>query len=171
MYVAHLRSFLLVVLCACPICFACEWQCATALMGTPQGPPYCTVLACSCLTRARVDLAWAHLGPILGLAYHSRRTLPRRVLQPVSLPAAYLTGGRPYLSRCSSPSRFSAPCMFKPRPVPGTPWLGTAGQPEHICQLAEAKGRPELDLALAGRGGGRIGRSLWEASKPNIYST
>jgi len=28
-YVAHLRSFLLVVLCACPICFACEWQWAT----------------------------------------------------------------------------------------------------------------------------------------------
>ena len=35
-------------------------------------------------------------------------------------------------------------------------------QPEHICHQAEAGGRPELDLALAGRikAGGRIGRSL-----------
>ena len=40
---------------------------------------------------------------------------------------------------------------------------GVAGQPEQICQLAEAKGRHELDLALAGRikAGGRIGRRLW----------
>ena len=40
-----------------------------------------------------------------------------------------------------------------------------ASQPEHICrlaELAEAGGRPELDLALAGRAGGRIGRRLWE---------
>jgi hypothetical protein len=41
-----------------------------------------------------------------------------------------------------------------------------AGQPEHmhICQLAEAGGQPELDLAPAGggawRAGGRIGLSL-----------
>ena len=41
-----------------------------------------------------------------------------------------------------------------------------AGQPEHmhICQLAEAGGQPELDLALAGRAGGRIGRGLWAAA-------
>ena len=45
---------------------------------------------------------------------------------------------------------------------------GVAGQPEHVCQLAEP-GRgwrpPELDLALAlaGRAGGQIGRSLWAA--------
>ena len=39
---------------------------------------------------------------------------------------------------------------------------GAAGQPEHICQLAEAEagGRPELNLALAGRAAERIGRSL-----------
>jgi len=39
------------------------------------------------------------------------------------------------------------------------------GQLEHTCQLAEAVaeagGRPELDLALAGRAGGGIGFSLW----------
>ncbi len=40
---------------------------------------------------------------------------------------------------------------------------GIAGQPEHVYQLAEAKGRPELDLALAGRAGGQICRSLWAA--------
>eukprot|EP00964_Phaeocystis_antarctica_P057090 scaffold33741_cov63-Phaeocystis_antarctica.AAC.1 len=38
-----------------------------------------------------------------------------------------------------------------------------AGQPEDVYQLAEAIGRPELDLALAGRAGGRITRSLWAA--------
>eukprot|EP00964_Phaeocystis_antarctica_P130520 scaffold94385_cov59-Phaeocystis_antarctica.AAC.2 len=30
-------------------------------------------------------------------------------------------------------------------------------------RLAEARGRPPLDLALAGRAGGRIGTSLWAA--------
>ena len=30
-------------------------------------------------------------------------------------------------------------------------------------RLAEAGGRPELDLALSGRAGGQIGRSLWAA--------
>ena len=30
-------------------------------------------------------------------------------------------------------------------------------------RLAEAGGRPELDLALSGRPGGQIGRSLWAA--------
>ena len=40
---------------------------------------------------------------------------------------------------------------------------GMAGQLERICQLAEAGGRPELNLALAGRikAGERMGRSLW----------
>ena len=28
---------------------------------------------------------------------------------------------------------------------------GVAGRPEHLCQLAEAGGRPTLDLALSGR--------------------
>ena len=32
------------------------------------------------------------------------------------------------------------------------------------ANLAEAGGRPELDLALAGRAGGRIGRSAWAAA-------
>ena len=39
------------------------------------------------------------------------------------------------------------------------------GQLEHTSQLAEAvaeaEGRPELDLALVGRAGGNVGRSLW----------
>ena len=30
-------------------------------------------------------------------------------------------------------------------------------------RLADAGGRPELDLALAARAGGRLGRSLWAA--------
>ena len=38
---------------------------------------------------------------------------------------------------------------------------GMAGQLGHICQLAEAGGRLELILALAGRPGGRMIRSLW----------
>ena len=37
---------------------------------------------------------------------------------------------------------------------------GMAGQLGRICQLAEAGGRLELNLALAGRAGGRMGRSL-----------
>ena len=50
--------------------------------------------------------------------------------------------------------------MRRTRPV----W--PAGQPEQTASwpgLAEAGGRPELDLALAARAGGRIGRSLWAA--------
>ena len=45
-----------------------------------------------------------------------------------------------------------------------------AGPPEHMnisanwSRLPEAGGRPELDLALAGRAGGRVGRSLWAAA-------
>ena len=32
-------------------------------------------------------------------------------------------------------------------------------------RLAEAGGRPELDLALAGCAGGRVGRGLWAAGR------
>ena len=42
-----------------------------------------------------------------------------------------------------------------------------AGRPERICQsprLAGNCGRPELDLVLAGRAGGRLGRSLRAAA-------
>eukprot|EP00964_Phaeocystis_antarctica_P056300 scaffold33213_cov60-Phaeocystis_antarctica.AAC.6 len=70
-------------------------------------------------------------------------------------------------ARCRAPRRAypSAAPMWETRPV----WLAS----QHICQLAEAGrgwprlaeagGRPELDLVLAGRAGGRIGRSLWAA--------
>ena len=58
---------------------------------------------------------------------------------------------------------------------------GMAAQPEPVCQqdeagrgwrLAAARGRPELDLALAlaGRAGGRVGRSLWACSPPHRWA-
>ena len=50
-------------------------------------------------------------------------------------------------------------------------WKNNDGQPVNVPYLwylpigglAEAGGRPELDLARAGRAGGRIGRRLWAA--------
>ena len=40
---------------------------------------------------------------------------------------------------------------------------GMVSKPEQVCESAEAGGRPELDLALAGRAGGRVGRGAWAA--------
>ena len=50
--------------------------------------------------------------------------------------------------------------MWKTRPVRPASQSVSANWPRR----AEARGRPELDLALAGRAGGRIGRSLWVAA-------
>ena len=66
----------------------------------------------------------------------------------------------PRLLRClhgrHRPGAGGGPPCGKARPV------GPASQnmPANWLRLAEAGGRPELDLALAGRAGGRIGRSL-----------
>eukprot|EP00964_Phaeocystis_antarctica_P154906 scaffold123817_cov51-Phaeocystis_antarctica.AAC.3 len=42
-------------------------------------------------------------------------------------------------------------------------WPASQSLSANWSRLAEAKGRPELALALAGRAGGRVGRSLWAA--------
>eukprot|EP00964_Phaeocystis_antarctica_P003418 scaffold1839_cov60-Phaeocystis_antarctica.AAC.2 len=50
--------------------------------------------------------------------------------------------------------------VWKPRPV----WPASQKASANWPRLVEAEGRPKLDLALVGRAGGRIGRSLWAAA-------
>ena len=90
--------------------------------------------------------------------------------------ARYTHRGCPYWSLATLASPSSSSCrMPRARGLPSAAYLcvkraSIAGQSERSCQLtrgwprlAEAGGCPALDLALAGRAGGRIGRSLWAA--------
>ena len=82
MYVAHLRSFLIVVLCAVPFLFACEWQWPAVLTCTPRGLP-------TVRTGLVVPFGGSS-GPCLGLSLMTHLAY-RRAWHPATLPYRWAT--------------------------------------------------------------------------------
>ena len=68
-------------------------------------------------------------------------------------------GGKSGQVSCSVSSSAGGSLCEKARPM----WPASQNISANWPRLAEAGGRPELDLALAGRARGRIGRSPWAA--------